>query len=238
MEKFKAERVIVLTVSAYRRMPSILAPLVTFLLACVLATSLLSPFEFISKRQNSLQKFSNSWDNWKDDTWPIRQPMHWDISTDFPYPRKLEFDVINSGTWIRLDVHPASSEIVFDMLGDLYCLPANAISTQKLTNARPILRGIPHDSDPHFSPNGESLIFTSDAISGVQNIWTMPWSSCDDMDIGQNKTLAYTEAHQQEPASSCRETRDQKTARLLSEGRLYGIVFCSAMMVLADCLIS
>lgn len=52
---------------------------------------------------------------WKDDIWPIRPQQPWDISTDFPHPRKLKYDV-EEGTWLRLDVS-SEGEIVFDMLG-------------------------------------------------------------------------------------------------------------------------
>jgi hypothetical protein len=53
---------------------------------------------------------------WKDDVRPIYPVKPWDISTDFPYPRKLEYEV-TEGTWLRLDVHPKTGEVVFDMLG-------------------------------------------------------------------------------------------------------------------------
>ena len=58
------------------------------------------------------------WSEWNDDLFPYNgEPMHWDISEDFKYyTRKLEYNV-TEGTWLRLDVHPHSGEILFDMLG-------------------------------------------------------------------------------------------------------------------------
>ena len=56
-------------------------------------------------------------DEWQDNVWPYRQPEPWDISVDFPHPRVLEFDV-DEGTWMNLDVHPSSGEIIFDLLGN------------------------------------------------------------------------------------------------------------------------
>ena len=32
-------------------------------------------------------------DEWQDNVWPFRQPTPWDISTDFPAPRKIEYEV-------------------------------------------------------------------------------------------------------------------------------------------------
>lgn len=58
------------------------------------------------------------WNDWNDDLFPYNgEPMHWDISEDFKYyTRKLEYDV-TEGTWLRLDIHPRSGEVIFDMLG-------------------------------------------------------------------------------------------------------------------------
>ena len=130
----------------------------------------LNEFPFIAVRSPNAAVDPAS--EWKDDVWPLRPPTPWDISTDFPYPRKLEYDV-TEGTWMRLDVNPKSGDIVFDMLGDLYCLPGGAYASgiKSRTRARPVLLGVPHDSDPHFSPDGEKLVFRSDAELGVENIW-------------------------------------------------------------------
>ncbi|KZT18244.1 hypothetical protein NEOLEDRAFT_1125603 [Neolentinus lepideus HHB14362 ss-1] len=169
-------------------------------------------------------------DDWKDDTWPIREQTPWDISTDYPYPRKLEYDV-EEGTWLRLDVHPKSGDIVFDMLGDIYCLPAvEYLQGDKTvpTTARPVLTGIPHDSDPHFSPEGDRIVFRSDAELGVENIWLMKWTSCEDMDVrslaNRNEELLQALALGEEEAdmlaNGIKETGERKRRRLLWEGRL------------------
>ncbi|KAH8119769.1 hypothetical protein DFH11DRAFT_6289 [Phellopilus nigrolimitatus] len=193
---------------------------------------------------------------WKDDTWPLRAPTPWDISTDFPFPRTLEYDV-DEGTWLRLDVHPTSGEIVFDMLGDLYCLPASSylqLSTNSSspslksestkdetisTAARPILLGIPHDSDPRFSPDGSLLVFRSDAELGVENIWVTDWTGCESMNIrphlhanndtsefGVNTSelvdaLNVREVEDDMLTNGIKETSERKRRRLLREGRLH-----------------
>ncbi|KAG8888507.1 hypothetical protein FRB98_007548 [Tulasnella sp. 332] len=115
---------------------------------------------------------------WKDDIWPIREQTRWDISTDFQYPRKLVYDV-EEGTWLRLDVGP-NGDIVFDMLGDIYCIPADVIasSATSAVQALAILQGVPYDSHPQISPDGTRFAFRSDAGLGVANIWVKPWSGC------------------------------------------------------------
>lgn len=181
-------------------------------------------------------------DVWEDNVWPIRQPTPWDISTDFPYPRKLEFDV-EEGTWLRLDVHPKNGDIVFDMLGDLYCLPASSyLSTESsVTKARPILLGVPHDSDPHFSPNGELLVFKSDAELGVENIWITEWKGCDSMDLRPTSSITddsalsdalnYQKVDEEILANGVKETPQRKHRRLLREGRSSGVWSISLMIL-------
>jgi hypothetical protein len=178
-------------------------------------------------------------DEWKDDIWPWRPPTAWDISTDFPYPRLLEYDV-EEGTWLRLDVHPTTGEIVFDMLGDLYCLPANcyahrAMETResRVSRAHPILRGVPHDSDPRFSPNGDRIVFRSDAELGVENIWVMRWMGCERMDLERVDTTEDRDILDGDAdmlARGIKETTERRKRRLMREGRLGGEYISATMM--------
>ena len=173
---------------------------------------------------------------WKDDTWPLRPQTPWDISTDFQYPRNLEYDV-SEGTWLRLDVHPKSGDVVFDMVGDLYCLPAaeivNQTATTGVARARPILLGVPYDSDPHFSPEGERLVFRSDAELGVENIWVMEWKGCVAMDVRAvgteskdlNEALRLKDTEEEMLAAGIKETGNRKYRRLVREGRSGGANF-------------
>ncbi|KAF9010988.1 hypothetical protein BDZ89DRAFT_1167612 [Hymenopellis radicata] len=121
-------------------------------------------------------------DEWKDDVWPIREQTPWDISKDFPYPRVLEYDV-QEGTWLRLDVHPVTGDIVFGMVGDVYCIAADDAYTASgaVAVAHPVLTGVPYDSDPHFSPEGDRIVFRSDAGLGLDNIWVTAWKGCTQM---------------------------------------------------------
>jgi hypothetical protein len=150
-------------------------------------------------------------DEWHDNVYPIREQTPWDISTDFPHPRKLEYDV-TEGTWLRLDVHPKTGDIVFDMVGDIYCLPGQETSLGNRVTARPVLRGVPYDSDPRFSPEGDRLVFRSDAELGVENIWIMEWKGCEEMALKQGEMVD----------ALARETRDMRIERLEKEGRFGG----------------
>lgn len=100
-----------------------------------------------------------------------------DISTSYPYPRRL-VKTVSEGTWLRITTHPRTPEIVFDMLGDLYCMP---IEKNGDGVAIPLLAGIPYEKEAECSGDGTRLVFISDAEFGVDNIWTMPYTSCEDM---------------------------------------------------------
>ena len=68
------------------------------------------------------------------------------------------------GTWMSLDVSPDGRTIVFDLLGDLYTMPAAGGHARKLTSGTALNR------QPRFAPDGRHLAFVSDR-SGSQNLW-------------------------------------------------------------------
>lgn len=70
----------------------------------------------------------------------------------------------HSGTWMSLDVARDGRTILFDMLGDLYAMPATGGPARQLT------RGLGFDTQPTYSPDGRSILFVSDR-SGADNLW-------------------------------------------------------------------
>ena len=61
----------------------------------------------------------------------------------------------NEGTWISLDVHPSGEKIIFDLLGDIYELPISGGKANRITE------GLAFDSQPKYSPDGNSILFLS-----------------------------------------------------------------------------
>ncbi len=72
----------------------------------------------------------------------------------------------DEGTWMNLDVSPDGSQLVFDLLGDIYIMSASGGEATALRS------GLPYEVQPRFSPDGRQISFTSDA-GGGDNIWTM-----------------------------------------------------------------
>ncbi|MFK8012811.1 MAG: amidohydrolase family protein [Marinicellaceae bacterium] len=72
----------------------------------------------------------------------------------------------NTGTWMNLDLSPDGETIVFDMLGDIYTMPVTGGTATNITNS------IAWDMQPRFSPDSNSIAFTTDQ-GGGDNIWTM-----------------------------------------------------------------
>jgi len=73
--------------------------------------------------------------------------------------------VLEEGTWMQPDVSPDGRTILFDLLGDIYALDA-----ANGGSAHPVLTGLPFETHPVFSPDGQHFAFISDR-SGVTNLW-------------------------------------------------------------------
>lgn len=89
----------------------------------------------------------------------------WDVNNPGGPFKEVSFTV-NEGTWMNLDLSPDGKEIVFDLLGDLYKMPATGGEAKLLKG------GHAFEVQPRFSPDGKKILFTSDA-GGGDNIWVM-----------------------------------------------------------------
>lgn len=219
--------------AGYRSAPRFRRGLFRYLLLLPVAAalSIFSPFFLRSHDQSfatAPKPLSATTPEFKDDVWPIREQTPWDISTDYAYPRVASFSV-SEGTWLRLDVS-TSGDIIFDLLGDIYCLPSSEVGAAVIggpaVTARPVLSGVPHDSDPHFSPSGDRIVFRSDAGLGVENIWIKPWDGCEAADLRPTnggaalmRALEYKARDEELLAQGVKETAERRLNRLLREGR-------------------
>jgi Tol biopolymer transport system component len=97
--------------------------------------------------------------------------------------RTIDLDT-DEGTWISLDVAPDGQTIVFDLLGDLYTMPIGGGTAAALTS------GMAFDAQPRFSPDGKSVVFTSDRDGG-DNVWTIDLATKQVHQITKGKTSRY-----------------------------------------------
>jgi imidazolonepropionase-like amidohydrolase/Tol biopolymer transport system component len=94
-----------------------------------------------------------------------KEPNKWDVNNPEGNFKQVNFTA-NEGTWMNIDISPDGKEIVFDLLGDIYSLPATGGTAS-------ILRGgHAFEVQPRFSADGKKISFTSDA-GGGDNIWVM-----------------------------------------------------------------
>lgn len=89
----------------------------------------------------------------------------WDVNNP-PGPTKEINFTVSEGTWMNLDVSPDGKEIVFDLLGDIYTMPIGG-GTAKILRG-----GHAFEVQPRYSPDGNKILYTSDA-GGGDNIWVM-----------------------------------------------------------------
>lgn len=89
----------------------------------------------------------------------------WDVNNPTGPTREFTFS-LQEGTWMNLDLSPDGKTLVFDLLGDIYSMPATG------GKATVLRQGLAFEVQPRFSPDGAHILFTSDA-GGGDNIWIM-----------------------------------------------------------------
>lgn len=94
-----------------------------------------------------------------------QEKKKWDVNNPEGPFKTVEFTT-DEGTWMNLDISPDGKEIVFDLLGDIYIIPAAGGASKLLRG------GLALEVQPRFSPDGKKILFTSDAAGG-DNIWIM-----------------------------------------------------------------
>lgn len=96
---------------------------------------------------------------------PPKDAPKWDVNAPRGPAQEVAIDV-TEGTWMNVDVSPDGTELVFDLLGDIYALPIDG------GEARALASGHAWQMQPRFSADGKRIAFTSDQ-GGGDNVWVM-----------------------------------------------------------------
>lgn len=91
----------------------------------------------------------------------------WDVTLARGKTRDIDFTT-TEGTRMAVDISPDGSWIVFDLLGQIYRLPATGGDATCLTQNS----GVAINYQPRISPDGKTIAFISDR-RGQNNLWLM-----------------------------------------------------------------
>jgi len=158
----------------------------TLIAALVLSVSLF-PSRAFSGRWHQPASRTDINNPWLADTTKKDSTVYTEFKTLPLKPKRTIPLHTTEGTWISLDISPDGKTIVFDLLGDLYTIPASG------GKATIVTKGLAFDTHPRYSPDGKKILFTSDR-SGSENLWTIDTEKQDTVALTKDPAANFTDA--------------------------------------------
>ncbi len=137
----------------------------------------------------------------------------WNVAAP-PLPTRAVAINVDEGTWMSLDVSPDGRTIAFDLLGDIYVIPAAG------GEARSIAGGMAWEMQPRFSPDGSKIAFTSDRAGG-DNIWIMNADGSDKRQVTKEKFRLLNNATWSPDGQYLAARKHYTTQRSLGAGEIW-----------------
>lgn len=140
------------------------------------------------------------WYSGEESNTPVPDEWQWSDTTKKDNPVFTKYDKLpakptrkinintSEGSWMSLDISPDGGTIIFDLMGDIYSMPATG------GKATAITKGLAYDVHPRFSPDGKKILFISDR-SGADNVWYI--------DREKEDTVQFTHDNNQNFPSAC-----------------------------------
>ena len=94
---------------------------------------------------------------------PVFAQADWEVENTGQPSYDVDFQV-SEGTWMSVAVSPDGQTLAFDLLGDIYVMPATGGEAKLLHGGAAMQR------NPRFSPDGRQLLYISDG-GGSDNFW-------------------------------------------------------------------
>ncbi|CAN5694418.1 amidohydrolase family protein [soil metagenome] len=112
----------------------------------------------------------------------------WDVTAPRGQVVEIDFEV-DEGTWLSVDISPNGEWVIFDLMGEIYRVPANGGGEAELLTRE---SGVSLNYHPRYSPDGRHIAFITDR-GGQDNLWIMASDGSDPSPVFSSREARATQ---------------------------------------------